>query len=148
LANADYAGYYRVQYKGDSLAKLFKDGGKQLTIPERVGLFGDVLALVRSGKMHESEALALVPALIKDGNRHVVGLTLGLVAGLSDHLVADTVRPNYRRLIAKLYGKRAHELGWQPKPGEDDDTRLLRSQLVSVVAEDAEDKALLAEARK
>src|SRR5262249_24099085 len=55
---------------------------------------------------------------------------------------------NYRRLIAKLYGARAHQLGWQPKEGEDDDTRLLRSQLVSTVAEDAEDKALLAEARK
>src|SRR5262249_18175110 len=148
LANADYAGYYRTQYKGDGLGKLLKDGGKQLSIPERMGLFGDVLALVRSGQMHESDALALVPGLIKDGNRHLVGMTLGLVGGLGDHLVADAVRPNYRRLIAKLYGARAHQLGWQPKPGEDDDTRLLRTQIVPTVAEDGEDKALLAEARK
>jgi alanyl aminopeptidase len=148
LANADYAGYYRVQYKGDGLAKLLKDGGKQLTIAERVGLFGDVLALVRSGQLHESDALALVPALTRDGNRHLVGMALGLVGGLSDHLVEDSVRPNYRRLITKLFGARAHQLGWQPKADEDDDTRLLRSQLVATVAEDGEDKALLGDARK
>jgi alanyl aminopeptidase len=143
--NANAAGYYRVHYKGDLLSRLLK--GKALPIHERIAILGDALALVRSGHMQEGEVLALVPDLVAEGDRHLVAMTLGLVSGLSDHLVADDLRPNYRRLVNKLYTARARQLGWKPKPGEDDGTRLLRPALLALVARE-DDAALAAEARK
>src|SRR5262249_30307801 len=99
------------------------------------------------GRMQEGEVLALVPGLVQEGNRHVVNMTIGLVGGLSDRLVPDELRPNYRRLITKLYAERAKQLGWQPKDKEDDGTRLLRPALLGLVARE-EKNAFTAEARK
>jgi cytosol alanyl aminopeptidase len=146
--NADSVGYYRVQYKGDLLQRLQTANAKKaLSIHERVGIFGDALALVRSGHMKEGEVLALVPGIVEEGNRHLVGMTTGLVAGLSDELVSDELRPNYRRFVTKTFVPRAKTLGWQPKPGEDDGTRLLRPGLVALAAREGE-SGLATEARK
>ena len=98
LANADGVGYYRVQYKGDLLARLLRDGGKALTVAERVGLIGDVGALVRSGRMMYGEALELVPALARDDNRHILASAAALVGGLADHYVPESLRPQYRKV--------------------------------------------------
>jgi alanyl aminopeptidase len=145
--NAGSTGYYRVLYKGDLLSRLLKANPKAIAVNERIGILGDALALVRSGRMQDGEVLALVPGLVHEGDRHLVGMTAGLVGGLSDRLVPDDLRPNYRRLITKLYSAKAKQLGWTPKAKEDDGTRLLRPSLLGLVARD-EKNELSAEARK
>jgi cytosol alanyl aminopeptidase len=145
--NANAMGYYRVEYKGDLLKKLLKDGGKGQPIHERVAVFGDALALVRSGRLPDTEVLANVPGLAQEGNRHLVSMAAGLVGGLQDNFVADEVRPNYARFVQKTFGPRAQQLGLTPKAGEDDNTRLLRSSVVGIVARD-EASPLAAEAKK
>jgi len=147
LPNAGGLGYYRVDYQGDLLKKLLGDGGKALTIPERISVLGDVQALVTNGTLPAGQALELVPALSRDFNRHIVGVTAGMINGLSDHYVSDQQRANYRRFVQKTYGARARALGWKPRPGEEDDTRLVRGQLLWLVAYEGEDAALRAEAR-
>ncbi len=47
-----------------------------------------------------------------------------------------------------MYGDRARQLGWTPAPGQVDDARSLRQQLVALVARDGEDPELIAEAQK
>src|SRR5262249_42729785 len=79
-------------------------------------------------------------------SREVTGEAVELVAGLRDHLVPDTLRANYARLIQKLWGARARQLGWKPRPQDDDELRLLRRILLGLVADDGEDKHLAAEA--
>ena len=148
LANAEGAGYYRVEYKGNLLERMLREGGKALTVPERMALIGDVSALVRNGRMPYGEALALVPLLARDDNRHILASTAGLLGGLSDHFVPETLRPHYRRVILATFGARARRLGWEPRADESDETRLLRPGLASMVAEDGEDEALRAQARK
>jgi len=48
--------------------------------------------------------------------------------------------------VNKVYGPRAHELGWTPKSDETDDAHLLRPELVQFVANDGADADLGAEA--
>jgi cytosol alanyl aminopeptidase len=148
LANADGTGYYRVQYKGDLLERLLRDGGKSLSVAERLSLLGDVSALVRNGRMLFGDALALIPTLARDENRHILTTAAGLVESLSDHYVPDPLRPRYKRLVAGTFGARARRLGWEPKPDESDETRLLRPSLASMVAWEAEDEALRGQARR
>ena len=147
LPNAGGVGYYRVDYQGDLLKKLMADGGKGLTVPERLSVLGDVGALVTAGALSAGQALELVPALARDFNRHIVGTTAGMIGGLSEHYVPDELRPNYRRFVQKTSGARARALGWKPRPGENDDTRLVRTQLVGLVGDEGEDAALRTEAR-
>src|SRR5260370_32231111 len=92
--------------------------------------------------------MALVPKLAHDPDRNVVTKTLRIVGQLDDHLVPDNLKPNYRRYMSDQYKQRAQQLGWKAKPGEDDDSRLLRPRIVGVVAEQAEDAGFIEEGKK
>ncbi len=56
--------------------------------------------------------------------------------------------PNYVRFLRQVFEERARRLSWQPKPGEDDDTHLLRATIVPFMARQGEDTELAAEARR
>ena len=145
--NAGGTGYYRAQLEPALLKSLLSRARKVLTVGERVGLVGDIDALVLAGTVEKAAALALVSDLAKDPSRHIVDASLGIVAGI-DEMVPDKLRANYQRFIKKLYLARAKQLGWQPKPGEGPDAKELRPQLLSLVAGDGNDKPLVAEATK
>jgi len=146
LPNEGEVGYYRSLPKGhmrDALLAHTRD----LTLAERVGLVGDVNALVASGDVPMGAALGLVSDLARDKSRHLVDASIGIV-GEVDDLVPDKLRPNYERFIRKLYQARARELGWQAKAGEGADTKELRPELLRLVAGEGNDPALVAEANK
>ncbi len=146
--NEGAAGYYRTNLAPRLLGKLLADGGKKLTAPERLGAIGDVNALARAGILPYDQALAFVPKLAVDPSRHVVEAAAGMVGWLRDaDLVPDKVAPNFSQFIRARWGNRAHALGWTPKPGEDEDTRILRGKLLPLVADEGDDLALAGEAR-
>jgi alanyl aminopeptidase len=144
LPNDGELGYYRMLPQGKLLDQLLAHT-KALTLPERVGLVGDIEGLVNSGDVQPSVALQLVADLSKDKNRHMVDASLGIISGIDD-MVPDKLRANYERLIKKLYQTRAHELGWRSKPGEDDNTKQLRPQLLGLVANLGKDPELIKQA--
>ena len=144
LPNEGELGYYRTLPEGKLLDQLLAHT-KALTMPERVGLIGDLEALVNSGDVAPGVALKLVADLSKDKSRHLVDASIGIVAGIDD-MVPDALRPNYERLIKKLYQARARELGWHAKPGEDDNTKQLRPQLLGLVANLGRDPELIKQA--
>ncbi|MBL0220149.1 MAG: M1 family metallopeptidase [Myxococcales bacterium] len=147
VPNEGSHGYYRAQLEPALLTKLLGRARKVLGIGERIGLIGDVDALVESGVVGKGVALALVADLAKDPSRHIVDASMGIVAGI-DEMVGEQLRPNYERFIRKLYLARAKQLGWQSKPGEGPDAKELRPELLSLVAGDGKDPALVAEATK
>lgn len=141
LPNEAGLGYYRMQPKGELLDRLLARAPKALTLGERVGLVNDVNALVASGDVQNGVALALVDALSKDKSRHIVDMSLELIAGL-DEMVPPALRPNYERLIRRLYRARALELGWQGKKSETLDHTQLRPALLALVAGKGRDPEL------
>ncbi|WP_394828566.1 M1 family metallopeptidase [Pendulispora albinea] len=148
-ANADARGYYRVHYEGDLLRKLLDSGSKSFSAAEKTALLSDLSALVQNGKVSYADALAVVPKLANDPSGAVVAATIELVSGLRDtEMFPAALRPKYARFIRDTYGPRARKLGFVPRAGESDDTRLLRQSLVSLVADQGEDRALAAEAKK
>jgi cytosol alanyl aminopeptidase len=146
-ANAD--GYYRVLYPADLLGNLLKNDAEVLSLAEKVSLIGDVSALTGNGKIPLGKALALAPALAGDSHREAVTKTMDITTGLEDrYLVPEDMVPRYRQYLMDLYGGRAQSLGWKASPGETDDARLLRPQVLDVVANQAEDAEAIAEAKK
>jgi alanyl aminopeptidase len=145
-ANAEQAGYYVVRYEKEMLNSLLKDDNT-LSLPERVGLIGDIAALTKND-MPLGEALALAPKFAHDQNRPVVTKTLAIVGGLRDHLVPKDLEQKYQRYLTDLFKPRALQLGWNSKPGEDDDARLLRPTLFGVLADQAQDSEFIAHAKE
>lgn len=131
FANAKAAGYYRVALDAAQARRLLEQG--LLDAPERVALAGDLAALVASGDVAADDALQLVPLLSRDADRTVVSESAALVRAL-EPLVPDAQLEAFRRLVRAAYGERARSLGWEARPGDGEDTRLLRRTLVAVAA--------------
>lgn len=144
LPNEGGIGYYRTRPAGKLLDRLLANAGK-LTLPERVGLIGDVNALVASGDVDIKVALAMMDKLAKDRSRHLVDASIELIARLEE-MVTPKLEENYARLIRKLYRARAKELGWTRRPTDDDTTKLLRPRLLGLVAGAGNDPELVAQA--
>jgi alanyl aminopeptidase len=147
-ANAGAAGYYLVLYEGDLLHALLKDDVRALTLPEKVALVGNIDFLTRNGKIPLGTALALEPSLARDPARQVVTKTMDTTTGLQNNLVPKDLLPRYRQYLLDVYGGRARGLGWKTKAGESEDARLLRPALLNVLANQAEDTELIAQAKK
>jgi alanyl aminopeptidase len=147
LANDGEIGYYRVRYQGELLDRLLQENSTHLTLAERTGVLGDIQQLATLGQIQASDALALVPRFRQDPQREIVE-SLTEIAGLPYQVIPASLRPNYARFIRQMFGDRARELGWRPKAGESEDTRLLRRSLVTTVASDGEDPILIDEATR
>ena len=147
-ANAAAVGYYFDLYEGKLLDALLKNDAQVLTLPEKVALVGNVSSLTRNGKIALGRALALAPSLAQDPARQVVTKTMEITTGLQDNLVSEDLLPQYRQYLLDVYGGRARDLGWKSKAGEGEDARFLRRSVVSVVANQAEDLELIAQAKQ
>jgi alanyl aminopeptidase len=148
LANAGETGYYLVNYKGDLLNQLLSDQGRHLGIAERVGVLGDVEALVSTGDYSPATVLGLVPEFAADPNWQVVEASADIAGLLKGDDVPDELRSKAAQFVVRIFGQRAAALGWTAQPGESDDTRLLRQKLVPFVASVGGQKELIAQAEK
>jgi alanyl aminopeptidase len=147
-ANAGAVGYYLGLYEGNLLDALLKDDAQVLTLPEKVALVGNLSSLTRDGKIALGRALALAPSLAQDPARQVVTKTMEITTGLQENLVSEELLPRYRQYLLDVYGGRARDLGWKTKANESEDARLLRPGVLNVLANEAEDSELIAQAKK
>ena len=146
LANDRESGYYRVNYQGDLLQKLLSPGSAELSVAERVGILGDVDSLVLTGDMPLATALTLVPKLHADTDRHITSAALALAEYAVGSSVPADLLPKGEKFIRDNFAGRAQALGWKSKPGEDENTRLLRKNLAGSVASSGKDKRLIDQA--
>ncbi len=146
LPNAGYAGYYRLNLKGNLLRQLVTHGTSQLSEAETVGLLGDVASLVRAGRYPEGEGMELSTHFAGAKRRQVVEEAIKLARVRPDFLEGPAAK-SYPAWVRRHFGPRARALGLKPHPGEDEDTRLLRPLLVRFVAQQGEDPVLIQDAR-
>jgi len=146
LADDAEAGYYQTLYKGNLLKKLLSDNGRHLTAAERVGVLGEVNALVGTGDVSPRAALELVPEFSHDPNWQVVRSAADIASLLRHGDVPADLRQKGVRFIRQQFGDQALALGWTAKPDDTDDKRLLREKLVPFVASAGGEKQLIGEA--
>lgn len=148
LTNAGATGYYRTGYQPDAIRALAKDAESKLSPPERIALQSDVWASVRVGREPVGDYLAFVQGLQSDHSRAVIQDVLGKLDFISQYLVNDRDRDEYRMWLRQYLTPIMKDVGWDPKPGETDEQRTLRSALMNALGYDARDPEALAQARK
>jgi cytosol alanyl aminopeptidase len=146
--NAEGAGYYRTEVTGEALRKLLAVADKRLTRSERVTLLGDAAALAKAGALTGGDALALAARFSEDPDRQVLMASLNLLEVVDERMLSDARRADYRRFLRDTYGPRARRLGFTPRAGEDEDTRLLRPMLMNLAGRKGGDAKLVAEAQR
>jgi alanyl aminopeptidase len=148
VPNADARGYYQAKLEGDLLTRLTRGGARPLSLTERMGLLGDAQALMASNELPVDEALGVVTSLLPSDDRDLLTGALGMVGSLRSEFIPEALRPKYAAFVRRTFGDKARALGMQPRPGEDEATRLLRPSVIRVVARLGEEPSLQASARE
>ena len=148
LANAGATGYYRAGYQPDAVRSLAGDAESKLTPAERIALQSDIWASVRVGREPVGDYLAFAQGLESDRNRAVMDDVLGRLNFIGRYLVTESDRDSYRAWLRGYLSPVLKDVGWEPKPGESDEQRTLRSRLFNSLGYDGRDPQVLAEARK
>lgn len=145
FADANAAGYYAVSYDAALAEKLLKHGLPHLQPDESAAALRNVQLMFSSGLGDSAQELVFVSEFSHSSDPGLVRQAAETVRGLSDFVPAN-LGPNYARFIRSLYARRARELGWKPHPGESQEVRLLRMQIVPLVAAYGEDPELSSQA--
>jgi aminopeptidase N len=148
LANAGATGYYRAGYQPDAVRALAHDAESKLSPSERIALQGDIWASVRVGREPVGDYLAFAQGLGSDRNRAVIEDVLGRLNFIAQYLVTDSDRDSYRAWLRQYLSPMLKDVGWEPKAGDSDEQRTLRSRLFQALGYDARDPEVLAGARK
>jgi puromycin-sensitive aminopeptidase len=146
LVNEGGHGFYRVRYAPDLLARVVGRLGSLAAI-ERFNLVNDAWAAVLAGLMPLADYLDLTARFRGERDKNVWAVLTGSFASLN-RIVEDADRPRLEALVRDRAGPAVAELGWQPKPGEDELTRQLRGDLLralGVLGNDAATQARAAE---
>ncbi len=148
IANAGATGYYRTGYEAEAVHSLAADAETKLTPAERISLQNDIWASVRVGHEPVGDYLAFAQGLQSDRNRAVLEDVLGRLNYIGQYLVNDSDRDSYRAWVRGYLSPAAKDLGWEPKSGESDEQRALRTGVLASLGYDGRDPQALAEARK
>ena len=146
VVNAGGAGVYRTSYAPPELA-VIASRFDELTEIERSVLLGDTWALVRSGDRSIADVLNLIGRLgvdVETGTWDIAGDVLEFLSRAVD----DPDRPALAARTRALLGPTFDHFGWEPDPGEDVRTPLVRSALVRLLGTVGEDPAVRAEAAR
>jgi len=146
LPNVAYAGYYRAKLEGGLLRDLVTRGRASLSAAETVGLLGDVEALVEAGRFPQGTGMELATRFVDAKERWVV-LTAVDLAQVRAAFLEGAAAKAYPGWVRRHFGARARRLGVNARPGEDEETRLLRPGLIGFVAIRGQDAGLIDQAR-
>jgi puromycin-sensitive aminopeptidase len=145
LGNVGARGFYRTAYAPELLRQLVR-ALPGLRPEERMALVSDQWALVRAGLVKVDGFMHLLAGLKSEEDHVVLDEVVGRLSFLEHRAVADQDRAAFHGWVTKLFAGAGGDLGWEPKPGEDDERRLRRAAVLRALALVARDPAVVGEA--
>jgi puromycin-sensitive aminopeptidase len=144
LVNAGGSGVFRTNYAPEQLAGVVERLGSLSEI-ERAVLVGDTTALAFAGERTVADVLAIASRLGTEVEPRVWE-TVDRVFDFLDRAVTDEQRPLLAAKVRGLMGPLFAELGWSPRPGEDERAQDLRATLIRRLGTTGEDAEIRREA--
>jgi aminopeptidase N len=131
LANTGDTGYYRVEY--DDRPPKVDAELRRLAPLGRFRLLSDTFALVQAGRADVTRYLALVDNLGDETDRTIWDQVIGSLRFFGDLVDKTDERAAFDRFAAGVLEKPFARTGWDPRPGEEPDTALLRRSLIAAL---------------
>jgi aminopeptidase N len=148
FANRDAQGYYRVFYDDPHLFTAVADAAEQgLNTAERMALIEDTWAMARAGKAPVTQFLYLAKSLRADRDRPVVELLAYHLGYVGTSLAPEDQKAKYENFLRAQFGPLAHQLGWEPRPTDSDEDKIMRASLLSLMGNAGDSDAVSAARR-
>ena len=146
--NADEGGFFRPLH-GPAELRALTENLDLLSPVERMGLLGHQWASVRAGRARLGGFLELARACSGENDPDVLLSLRGPLAFVDDRIApvaGEGARDALRGRIVASFGAGFEALGFDPAKDEDDEARMRRAALLSLVGEVAEWQPVVAEA--
>ncbi len=140
LLNQGGHGFYRVRYGHGLLERLRQRGFEQLAPIERFNLVNDSWATTLAGLTPLDEYLDYTEAFRQERDKNVWAVLLSSFSTLN-HVVDDSDRSLLQRVVRDRVAPAFEAVGWEPKAGESDLTKQLRSELLGALGRLGNDEA-------
>ena len=145
--NNDQAGFYIVKYWPEAYLNIGnKIKNNHLNESERIGLLGDMLALVKAGHLPTNLLLETLKQFKSESSEPVWSSIAGCLADIR-HVLGDDVRQNLKPFTRYLIDKQLNRLGWHETKDESHYDKLLRPLMLGS-ASGADHMDVVEEAKK
>jgi puromycin-sensitive aminopeptidase len=144
LVNEGGHGFYRVRHAPDLLEALVRRL-ESLAPIERFNLVGDAWAGTVAGLLPVTEYLDLANRFQGERDRNVWTILLGSL-GTLNRIATPADRPRLEAFVRTLLTPAVADLGWSPRPGDDELTRQLRGDLLRAMGTLGNDRTVQARA--
>jgi len=146
LLDAGGWGFYRTGYTSEHLGRL-APGLHRLGSLERANLLGDQWAQALAARAPLTDFFLLATGLGADLDPAPWNVVIGAL-GLVDRVVDEADRPQVASMVRRVLAAPAHQLGWDPAPGEGDRVPTLRGGLLRALGTIGVDEEVRSEARR
>ena len=144
FGNRDAKGYYRVLYAdSQNLNTLIHFAENGLSTPERITLLEDTWAMTRAGRYPIGVSMRLFQALHSDHEPLILGFIYRHLL-YAERLLTPAEEQKFRNFIRTQYLPMEPELGWEPRPTDTDEQKLLRAWVLSILGEAGDADAVAA----
>jgi len=133
VVNAEGHGFYRVDYSPELLARLSHDVVVGMNTVERYNLVDDAWNAVVAGRLSAIDYLTLISDFADERELAVwQAISIGL-RGLA-RVVPESHQEKLKARVRTLVSDAVLDIGWDPRPNEDDLRSKLRGLLVTLLA--------------
>ena len=133
VVNAEGHGFYRVDYSPELLGRLSHEVVAEMTTVERYNLVDDAWNAVVAGRLTASGYLDFVSDFTDERELAVwQAIAIGL-RGLV-RILPESHQPRLRDRVRAIVTDAVRDIGWEPKPTDDDLRSKLRGLLVTLLA--------------
>ncbi len=139
MPNAGSVGYYRWSVPPQMMALLTENGTDLLEVTERVGLIGNVSALLDAGKITGDDYLHTLNSFANDPDPRVISTVLSGLDKVKSAFVTEELSDEFSQFVRKTLGPAIERFGWQTRPGEDEEVTRFRPQLIQWLGEEGRD---------
>jgi cytosol alanyl aminopeptidase len=141
--NAGETGYYRWSVPAPMLEKLAASSAS-LSLGERVGLVGNLRALLEGGGLGSDAYLGLLAVLARDPEPEVVAAVLSGLERVKEAFVTPELEAPFAAYVHTTLAPALERFGLEKKAGESESVSALRPQLLLRIGSEGRDAAVRA----
>jgi aminopeptidase N len=146
--NAGETGYYRWNVPAPMLKTLAETAAAKLTLSERVGLVGNLSALLDAGVIGGEQYVGLLPTLARDPEPEVVGAVVTALDSVKREFLTPELEPAFAAYVRRTLGPALERIGMSRREGEAQTVSTLRARLLLALGADGQDGAVRAQAQQ
>lgn len=133
LPNADGAGYFRWNLPAQYYTKLQRPN-LPLSLSEQLAIADAIQASFAAGRISAAQAYDGLSHFATSNERAIAGIPMSVLRFTLNSLLPPEMAPALRAYATKLYKPVYTKLGFDSRPGDDDNVRLLRADVVNFLA--------------